>query len=42
LRRYARERAEAAFAELVRRHLGLVYGSALRRVNGNVALAEEV
>jgi RNA polymerase sigma factor (sigma-70 family) len=42
LRRYAREGAEEAFAELVRRHLGLVYGSALRRVNGNAALAEEV
>ena len=42
LRRYARQGAEEAFAELVRRHLGLVYGSALRRVNGNAALAEEV
>lgn len=42
LRRYAREGAEEAFAELVRRHLGLVYGSAVLRVNGNVALAEEV
>ena len=42
LQRYARDGAEEAFAELVRRHLGLVYGSASRRVNGNAALAEEV
>jgi RNA polymerase sigma factor (sigma-70 family) len=42
LRRYAAERSEEAFAELVRRHLGLVYGSALRRVNQNAALADEV
>jgi RNA polymerase sigma factor (sigma-70 family) len=42
LRRYAEERSEAAFAELVQRHLGLVYASALRRVGGDVQLAEDV
>lgn len=42
LRRYATDRSEDAFAELVRRHLAMVYGAALRRVNLNAALAEEV
>jgi RNA polymerase sigma factor (sigma-70 family) len=39
LRRYAEEHAEDAFAELVRRHINLVYGVALRRlgVNGHAA-----
>ena len=31
-----------AFAELVRRHAGLVYGTALRKLSGNRQLAEEV
>lgn len=39
---YARERAEAAFAELVRRYLGLVYHAALRQVGGDAHAAEEV
>ncbi|MEO5961512.1 MAG: sigma-70 family RNA polymerase sigma factor, partial [Opitutaceae bacterium] len=40
--RYVESRSEAAFAEFVARHLKLVYFAALRRVNGNAALAEEV
>src|SRR4051812_11438786 len=42
LGRYVDERDEAAFAEIVRRRLGLVYGVALRKVGGDAALAEDV
>ena len=42
LRRYATERAEDAFAELVRRHVDGVYSAALRRVGGDAHLAEDV
>ncbi|MBE2214312.1 MAG: sigma-70 family RNA polymerase sigma factor [Opitutaceae bacterium] len=42
LGRYATGGSEAAFAELVRRHVALVFGSALRRTNNNRALAEEI
>ena len=42
LRRYARDRAEEAFAEVVRRYLSLVYHAALRQVGGDVATAEDV
>jgi RNA polymerase sigma factor (sigma-70 family) len=42
LRRYADLRTEAAFAEFVSRHLGLVYFAARRRTGGNAALAEDV
>ena len=42
LRRYADDRSEADFAEVVRRHLDFVYSSALRQVNGDAHLAQDV
>ena len=42
LRQYVAHRSEAAFAELVRRHIGLVHASALRRVGGDAHLADDV
>jgi RNA polymerase sigma factor (sigma-70 family) len=42
LRRYATERSEAAFAELIRRHVDLVYSAALRLVNGDVHSAQDL
>src|SRR5215471_3752961 len=42
LRSYADSRSEDAFAELVRRHLNVVYSTALRRVNGDAHLAQDV
>ena len=42
LRRYAENRDEGAFAELVRRRLGLVYHAALRQCGGDAHRAEDV
>lgn len=42
LRAYSEEGRETAFAELVRRHIGLVHATAMRRLGGDTALAEDV
>ncbi len=42
LRRYAGEESEPAFAELVHRHLDLVYSAALRRLGGDAHAAADV
>lgn len=42
LNRYAAERSEAAFGELTRRYVDLVYSAALRLVNGDVHSAQDV
>ena len=39
---YARERSESAFGELVARHIDFVYSAALRVVNGDGDLAQDV
>jgi RNA polymerase sigma factor (sigma-70 family) len=42
LRRFVADHSEVAFAELVQRHVGLVYGVALRRLGSDRHLAEDV
>ena len=42
LRTYADQGSEAAFAELVRRHVDLVYGVALRRTGGDAHSAADI
>lgn len=42
LRRFAECRAQEAFAEIVRRHVDVVYSAALRRVSGDTHLAQDV
>ncbi len=42
LEEYGRNRSEVAFAELVRRHVDFVYAAALRQVNGDAHLAQDV
>jgi RNA polymerase sigma factor (sigma-70 family) len=42
LNRYATDNSEAAFSELVRRYVDLVYSAALRLLNGDVHRAQDV
>src|SRR5262252_4072415 len=42
LQRYADEGCEAAFTELVKRYVDLVYSAAMRQVSGNADLAQDV
>jgi len=42
LRQYTEERSESAFGELVTRYIDLVYSAALRVVNGDAHLAQDV
>lgn len=42
LSQYVRQRSEAAFTELVQRHINLVFAAALRQVGGDVPSAEDV
>jgi RNA polymerase sigma factor (sigma-70 family) len=42
LRNYAADHSEKAFAELVKRHVDLVYSAALRHANGDAHAAEDI
>lgn len=42
LRRYVADHSEAAFTELVQRHINLVYAAAVREMAGDTALAQDV
>ena len=42
LSQYAADHSEAAFTELTRRHVDLVYSAALRLVNGDVHSVQDV